>query len=160
MSAAPDTIAAAATAPGRGGIGVVRISGPRSARSLRDLGRLPAPRFALPRRVRGCRWHTWTRPRAVFPAPHSFTGEDVVELHAHGARVVLDLLVACAIALGARHARPGEFSERAFLNGKLDLVQAEAIADLVERARRAARAALRCLAGRVLARASTRRGGR
>ena len=154
MSAQPhdatDTIVAVATGAGAGGIGVVRISG----RDARRIGRALCGRPLRVRRVEGARFRdasgeTIDRGLALaFAAPKSFTGEDVVELHAHGARVVLEQLVACAIAHGARHARPGEFSERAFLNGKLDLVQAEAIADLVAASSaQQARAAQRSLAG-------------
>jgi len=147
---APDTIAAVATPPGVGGVGIVRISGPNApgiARTL--LGRLPVARHASFARFRGTDGSTLDEGLALyFPAPHSFTGEHVLELHGHGGPVVLDLVLQAALALGARPARPGEFSERAFLNGKLDLAQAEAIADLIESAStEAARAALRSLQG-------------
>ena len=147
---APDTIAAVATPPGTGGVGIVRISGPNApgiARAL--LGRLPVARHASFARFRGTDGSTLDEGLALyFPAPHSFTGEHVLELHGHGGPVVLDLVLQAALAVGARPARPGEFSERAFLNGKLDLAQAEAIADLIESASaEAARAALRSLQG-------------
>jgi len=146
----PDTIAAIATPPGIGGIGIVRISGPdvpEIARAL--LGRLPAARHASFARFRSADDSTLDEGLALyFPAPHSFTGEHVLELHGHGGPVVLDLVLQAVLAHGARTARPGEFSERAFINGKLDLAQAEAVADLIESASaEAARAALRSLQG-------------
>lgn len=147
MSAAA-TIAALATPPGLGGVAVLRISGPTVpaiARSI--LGGVPQPRYATWRKFLDADGRLIDHGLALFfPAPHSFTGEDVLELHAHGAPVVVDLLLKCALALGARLARPGEFSERAFLNGKIDLAQAEAIADLInagsEAAARSAAASL------------------
>ena len=147
---ARDTIAAVATPPGIGGVGIVRISGPsvpEIARAL--LGRLPAARHASFSRFRNADGSTLDEGLALyFPAPHSFTGEHVLELHGHGGPVVLDLLLQAVLAHGARPARPGEFSERAFLNGKLDLAQAEAVADLIESASaEAVRAALRSLDG-------------
>lgn len=147
---ATDTIVAVATPPGRGGVGVVRVSGG----SLHDLahalcGDIPAPRRARLFEFTDAAGEPIDRGLALyFPAPHSFTGEDVLELHAHGSPVVLDRLVRRACELGARPARAGEFSERAFLNGKLDLAQAEAVADLIAaRSDAQARAALRSLAG-------------
>jgi tRNA modification GTPase len=150
MTVAQDTIAAIASAPGAGGVGIVRLSGPAALRIARTL----CARALTPRHAHHVRFHD-ADDRIIddgialaFPAPRSFTGEDVVELQAHGSPVVLQQLVARACALGARHARPGEFSERAFLNGKLDLAQAEAIADLIAAAdARAARAARRSLDG-------------
>ncbi len=147
-----DTIAAIATPPGRGGIGIVRVSGPQVraiAEGLLDGGRLPPPRRAAFRAFRDADGTVIDEGIALyFPAPRSYTGEEVLELHAHGSPVVLDLLLARACALGARPARPGEFTERAFLNGKLDLAQAEAVADLIDAANAAAaRAARRTLAG-------------
>ena len=146
----PDTIAAIATAPGAGGVGIVRLSGPQALAIATVLcGRAPAPRRAL-RAEFGDGDGTVIDDGIVlaFPGPHSFTGEDVAELQAHGSPVLLRRLVERCCALGARPARPGEFSERAFLNGKLDLVQAEAIADLIAAADlRAARAARRSLEG-------------
>jgi tRNA modification GTPase len=145
-----DTIAAVATPPGRGGIGVVRISGPRT-RAIAEgvLGKLPAPHRASFARFRDADGQAIDEGLALFfPAPHSYTGEDVLELHGHGGPVVLDMLLSRALALGARPARAGEFTERAFLNGRLDLAQAEAVADLIDAgSQAAARAALRSLEG-------------
>lgn len=141
---------APATAPGRGGIGIVRVSGPSTRRIATEiLGNLPEARHATVAVFAGTGGLTVDVGIALyFPAPASFTGEDVLELHGHGGPVVMDLLIARAVELGARHARPGEFSERAFHNGKLDLVQAEAIADLISAgSAEAARAALRSLSG-------------
>jgi len=146
-----DTIAALATPPGRGGVGVIRISGPRAGAVAEALAPpLPRPREAALRAFRGRDGSTVDRGLVLyFPGPRSFTGDDVVELQAHGSPVVLDELLAAAFAAGARHARPGEFSERAFLNGRMDLAQAEAVADLIEAgSRSAARAALASLEGR------------
>jgi tRNA modification GTPase len=145
-----DTIAAVATPPGRGGIGVVRISGPAvSAIARALLGAAPKPRHATLATFRAAHGEPIDQGLALyFPAPHSFTGEDVLELHGHGGPVVIDLLLARALELGARLARPGEFSERAFLNDKLDLAQAEAIADLINASSAtAARSALASLNG-------------
>ncbi|MGD8615368.1 MAG: tRNA uridine-5-carboxymethylaminomethyl(34) synthesis GTPase MnmE [Gammaproteobacteria bacterium] len=145
-----DTIAALATPPGRGGIGVIRISGPEVPGIARQLlGALPVPRLAGLHRFRTLGGEIIDTGLALyFDAPHSFTGEHVLELQAHGGRVVLDRLLARVLALGARQARPGEFSERAFLNDKLDLAQAEAIADLIDSTTvQAARAASRSLQG-------------
>jgi len=149
-----DTIAAIATAPGRGGIGVIRISGPEAGRILAAVcGALPPPRQAT---LTDFREHDPVAPGTVldrgialyFPGPHSFTGEDVAELQGHGGPVVLDLLLQSVLRHGARLARPGEFSERAFLNGKIDLAQAEAIADLIDSSTaHAARNAMRSLQG-------------
>ncbi len=145
-----DTIAAIATAAGAGGVGIIRLSGPRAAAIAAQLG---APRLR-PRHAHYARWRDAAGEviddglALWFPAPNSFTGEEVVELQGHGGAVVLRQLLARCIALGARQARPGEFSERAFLNGKLDLAQAEAIADLIAAGdTRAARAARRSLDG-------------
>ncbi|MEW5838807.1 MAG: tRNA uridine-5-carboxymethylaminomethyl(34) synthesis GTPase MnmE [Pseudomonadota bacterium] len=151
MSSHPsDTIVAVATAQGRGGVGVVRVSGalaPAIATAL--LGDLPAPRRAVHRAFRNTQGEALDDGLALyFPAPHSFTGEDVLELQGHGGMVVLDRIVRACLAQGARLARPGEFSERAFLNDKLDLAQAEAIADLIEAgSEAAAKAALASLQG-------------
>lgn len=150
-----DTIVAVATPPGRGGIGVIRISGPAACDIAQTvLGHLPKPRYA-----EYCRFYDEDQLALdqglalYFPNPHSFTGEDVIELHAHGGPVLLDQIVQRILRLGARLARPGEFSERAFLNEKLDLAQAEAIADLIDAAsKQAARAALRSLQGEFSAR--------
>jgi tRNA modification GTPase len=147
---AADTIAAVATAPGRGGIGIVRVSGrdcPHIAERL--LARIPAPRTAELHRFRDATGEPIDEGIALyFPAPASFTGEDVLELHGHGGPVVMDLLLRRVLELGARSAEPGEFTQRAFLNDKLDLAQAEAVADLIDSgSARAARAALRSLQG-------------
>ncbi len=150
MSADNVTIVAIATPPGRGGIGVVRVSGASTRHmAVALLGCVPLPRQALYRSFRSADGEPIDTGLALFfDAPHSFTGEDVLELHAHGGPMVLDLLVRRCVELGARPARPGEFSERAFLNDKLDLAQAEAIADLIDSAtEQAARAALRSLQG-------------
>ena len=150
VHAGADTIAAIATASGAGGIGVLRVSGPIAAAIARTLlGRDPTPRHAHFRAFLDADGGVLDRGLLLlFPAPHSYTGEDVLELHAHGSPVVLRLLLARVVGLGARHARPGEFSERAFLNGKLDLAQAEAVADLIASgSEAAARAAQRSLDG-------------
>jgi len=143
-----DTIVAIATATGAGGVGVLRVSGRRCSEIAAGLGiaRL-RPRHAHYARFGDVDGSIIDDGLALwFPGPRSFTGEDVLELQGHGSPVVLCQLLARCIALGARQARPGEFSERAFLNGKLDLAQAEAIADLIaagdERAARAARRSL------------------
>jgi len=145
------TIAAVATPPGRGGIGIVRISG-AAVRHIAAglLGKLPKPRHASFANFLDAASQPIDQGLAIFfPAPHSFTGEDVLELHGHGGPVVLDMLLNRALELGAQLARPGEFSERAFLNGKLDLAQAEAVADLIEAgSETAARSALHSLEGR------------
>ena len=145
-----DTIAALATARGRGGIGVVRVSGPKVAEiSRRILGELPAPRHAHLARFRDAAGEAIDEGLALyFPAPHSYTGEPVLELQGHGGAVVLQALLGACLDAGARLAEPGEFTRRAFLEGKLDLAQAEAVADLIDAAsREAARAALRSLTG-------------
>ena len=145
-----ETIAAVATAPGRGAVGILRLSGPAAFSIAESLaGSLPAPRLATLRTFRGKDGAAIDQGLLlVFPAPNSYTGENVVELQGHGGPVLLDLLLRCACAHGARIARPGEFSERAFLNGRLDLVQAEAIADLINAStRQAAQAAHRSLEG-------------
>ena len=128
-----DTIVAAATPPGTGGVGIVRISGDDVERIARAvLGSLPEPRTATYRNFRNAAGERVDVGLALyFPTPASFTGESVLELHGHGGPVVISLLVDTVIELGARQAEPGEFSRRAFLNDKLDLVQAEAIADLI-----------------------------
>ncbi len=145
-----DTIVAQATPPGRGGVGIVRVSGPACAAIAQALmGQTPVPRWAHYGRFLDADGDTLDLGLALFfLAPRSFTGEDVLELHGHGSPVVMDLLIARVCALGARPARPGEFSERAFLNDKIDLTQAEAIADLIEAdSVAAARASLRSLQG-------------
>lgn len=145
-----DTIAAIATAPGRGAIGIVRMAGPGVVAIARAvLGKMPAPKMALLARFKDADGTAIDAGLALyFQAPRSFTGEDMLELHAHGGPAVLHRLLARACALGARPARPGEFTERAFLNNKLDLAQAEAVADLIDSAStRAARCAVRSLTG-------------
>jgi tRNA modification GTPase len=145
-----DTIAAIATAPGRAGIGIVRLSGARvPAIAAALLGRLPPPRHATLASFREAAGEPIDRGIALyFPGPRSFTGEDVLELHAHGGPVVLGLLLERAFELGARAAEPGEFALRAFLNDKMDLAQAEAVADLVAAgSAQAARAAGRARGG-------------
>ena len=147
---AQDTIVAIATAPGAGGVGIVRLSGPRAATIGQQVcGRALRPRIAQYARFRDAAGETLDDGIALrFVAPASFTGEDVVELQGHGGPVLLRALVERCVALGARQAQPGEFSQRAFLNGKLDLAQAEAIADLIAASdARAARAARRSLDG-------------
>ncbi|MBY0340104.1 MAG: tRNA uridine-5-carboxymethylaminomethyl(34) synthesis GTPase MnmE, partial [Rhodocyclaceae bacterium] len=129
-----DTIAAIATAHGRGGIGVVRVSGEAlAAFALALCGRSPAPRQATLASFRGADGAVIDQGLILyFPGPNSFTGEDVIELQGHGGPVVMQMLLARCVELGARIASPGEFSQRAFLNDKLDLAQAEAIADLID----------------------------
>lgn len=148
--ASSETIAAIATPSGRGAIGIVRVSGPQ-ARTIATaiLGFDPTPRKAHFARFLDANGDTLDEGLALlFVAPHSFTGEDVLELQGHGSPVVLDRLLKRVVGLGARLARPGEFSERAFLNDKLDLAQAEAIADLIaSHTEAAARSALRSLEG-------------
>lgn len=139
--ATADTIVAIATAPGRGAVGIVRLSGPRAIDMVRAICRaeLPASRVAALRSFHDERGQQLDRGLTlIFPAPNSYTGEDVVELQAHGGPVVLDLILRAACGQGARLAHPGEFSERAFLNDRLDLVQAEAVADLIDASSRAA----------------------
>jgi tRNA modification GTPase len=145
-----DTIVAAATPPGRGAVGIVRASGPgvpRIARAL--LGQLPEPRHALHARFLDGAGAALDEGLALFfPAPNSYTGEDVLELHGHGGAVAIESLIARVLELGARRALPGEFTQRAYLNDKLDLAQAEAVADLIDAgSEAAARAALRSLQG-------------
>src|SRR6516165_8075570 len=145
-----DTIVAAATPPGRGGVGIVRISGPKAPELAAILlGELPAPRRATFARFLDGQQDPIDAGLALFfPAPHSYTGEHVLELHGHGGPLVMEALVGRAVELGARRALPGEFTQRAFLNEKLDLAQAEAIADLIDAgSREAARAAMRSLQG-------------
>lgn len=143
-------IAAVATAPGRGGIGVVRISGPALADMARLLtGRALQPRVATLAQFRDGTGAVLDQGIAIhFPAPQSFTGEDVLELQGHGGPVVMQQLLTRCLELGARLAEPGEFTRRAFLNEKLDLAQAEAVADLIEASTAAAaRSAIRSLSG-------------
>jgi tRNA modification GTPase len=145
-----DTIVAAATPPGRGGVGIVRISGPKVPELAAVLvGELPKARHASFTRFLDAQREPIDAGIALFfPAPHSYTGEHVLELHGHGGPLVMEALVSRALELGARRALPGEFTQRAFLNDKLDLAQAEAIADLIDAgSRAAARAAMRSLQG-------------
>lgn len=145
-----ETIVAVATPAGRGGVGVVRVSGDAArAIAVQVCGIEPTPRHAHFVTFHAADGGALDRGLALyFPAPHSFTGEDVLELQAHGSPVVLDRLLRRVCELGARPARAGEFSERAFMNGKLDLVQAEAVADLIaSRSQAQADAALRSLEG-------------
>jgi tRNA modification GTPase len=144
------TIAAVATAPGRGGIGVIRLSGRHLLPLAEQLaGKTPTPRVATLATFRDAAGQAIDHGLLLFfPGPHSFTGEDVLELQGHGGPVVLRLLLARCLDLGARLAEPGEFTRRAFLNGKLDLAQAEAVADLIDASTTAAaRGALRSLEG-------------
>ncbi len=146
-----DTIVAIATPPGRGGIGIIRVSGPKACFIAQKLTHHTTlkPRFA-----QYCSFYSETNELLdeglllYFKAPHSFTGEDVVELQVHGSPIVLDRLIKESVQSGARLAHPGEFSERAFLNDKIDLTQAEAIADLIQAtSQTAARMAVRSLQG-------------
>jgi tRNA modification GTPase len=147
---APATIAAIATPAGRGGVGIVRVSGSDLAAFAAALaGKTPAPRRAMRADFHAADGSPIDSGLMLyFPAPASFTGEDVLELHGHGGPVVMGLLLARCLELGARLAEPGEFSRRAFLNGKLDLAQAEAVADLIDASTAAAaRSATRSLTG-------------
>ncbi len=150
MAKTEDTIVAAATPPGIGGVGIVRVSGGRAAKIARAmLGSLPEARVATYASFKNRAGEELDQGLALwFPAPASFTGESVLELHGHGGPVVVAALVDAAVELGARLAEPGEFTKRAFLNDKLDLAQAEAVADLITSSTaQAARAALRSLSG-------------
>lgn len=150
MPPVAETIAAVATAQGRGGVGIVRVSGPLASKLAQAIcQRELQPRYAHYGPFFADAQQVLDEGLALyFPGPNSFTGEDVLELQGHGGPVVLDLLLRRCVQLGARLARPGEFSERAFLNDKLDLAQAEAIADLIEASsEQAARNALRSLQG-------------
>ncbi|WP_251975815.1 tRNA uridine-5-carboxymethylaminomethyl(34) synthesis GTPase MnmE [Salinicola avicenniae] len=151
-----DTIAALATPPGRGGVGIVRVSGVAAATLAASiLGYTPTPRHAHYGAFHGDSGLIDEGIALYFPGPHSFTGEDVLELQGHGGPVLMDMLLERCVQLGARLARPGEFSERAFLNDKLDLAQAEAIADLIDASSRAAAEnALRSLQGEFSTRVS------
>jgi tRNA modification GTPase len=140
-----DTIAAIATPVGRGGIGVVRVSGPAVPRIASEiLGRVPEPRLAT-----YAPFADIDKGIALyFPAPHSYTGEEVLELQGHGGPMVMQMVLGACLDAGARLAEPGEFTRRAFLEGKLDLAQAEAVADLIDAAtQEGARSALRSLSG-------------
>ena len=145
-----DTIAAVATPAGRGGIGVVRVSGPRAADIAQQItGSVPRPRVATLARFTDEHGVPIDEGIALyFPGPHSYTGEDVVELQGHGGPVVMGMLLSACLDAGARLAEPGEFTRRAFLEGRLDLAQAEAVADLIDASsQEAARSALRSLSG-------------
>lgn len=145
-----ETIAAIATAPGRGGIGVIRLSGQDLLVLAQTLcGKQPSPRLATLADFRAADGRLIDSGLLLFfPAPHSYTGEEVLELQAHGGTVVLHMLLARCLDLGARLAEPGEFTRRAYLNGKLDLAQAEAVVDLIDAATEAAaRSAVRSLHG-------------
>jgi tRNA modification GTPase len=145
-----DTIVAAATPPGRGGIGIVRVSGPKAPEiAAVMLGEVPQPRrVTFSRFMDGQQQPIDAGLALFFPAPYSYTGEHVLELHAHGGPLVLEAVIVRALELGARRAQAGEFTQRAFLNDKLDLAQAESIADLIDAgSREAARAAMRSLQG-------------
>ena len=145
-----ETIVAAATPPGRGGVGIVRVSGPKVPEfAAIVLGDLPAARRAVFARFLDAHREPIDAGLALFfPGPHSYTGEHVLELQGHGGPLVLEALVARLVELGARRAHPGEFTQRAFLNDKLDLAQAEAIADLIDAgSKEAVRAAMRSLQG-------------
>ncbi len=146
----PDTIAAIATAGGAGGIGVVRVSGPAvQLIAAQVLGSCPAPRHASYLDFKQANGDLIDRGIAIFyPNPHSYTGEDVLELQAHGGTALMQILLARCIALGARQAEPGEFTRRAYLNDKIDLAQAEAVADVINAATiEAAKSAVRSLSG-------------
>jgi len=146
-----DTICAVATPAGRSGVGIVRISGPLSSSICKTiLGKVPKPRYANYSEFRDKNGLVLDKGIALFfPAPNSFTGEDVLELQGHGGNYVLNSILKTCLLAGARVARPGEFSERSFLNEKIDLVQAEAIADLIDaNSEQAASSAVRSLTGR------------
>lgn len=151
----PDTIVAVASAPGRGAVGVIRVSGPQVPQiALGLLGTLPAPRHARFCSFLDARGHSIDAGLALyFPSPASYTGEHVLEIQGHGGALIIDLVLQRLLELGCRMARPGEFSERAFLNGKIDIAQAEAIADLIDAGTAAAaRAAVRSMQGEFSAR--------
>ena len=135
MYSPDDTIVAIATPPGRGGLGVVRLSGPEAHRVALDLtGRVErlTPRHATFARTTAASGAADQVVLTYFEAPHSYTGEDVVEISAHGSPVLLRALVDAAMAAGGRLAEPGEFTFRAYLNGRINLVQAEAVRDLID----------------------------
>ncbi len=146
-----DTIVAIATPPGKGGVGIIRLSGLKAYAIAQELN---AHKELQPRLATYCSFYGLHKElidqglMIYFKAPHSFTGEDVIEIHGHGSPVILDLLIKQSVLAGARLAKPGEFSERAFLNDKIDLTQAEAIADLINSSSQtAARMAVRSLQG-------------
>lgn len=150
MADSGDTISAIATAPGKSGVGIVRLSGPRSRSIAQTIARIsPVPRHAHYCAFRDAQGRLIDRGILLyFKSPESYTGEDTVEFQAHGGQIVLGLLLKETLALGARIAKPGEFTERAFLNHKIDLVQAEAVSDLINSvSAQAARSAARSLEG-------------
>jgi tRNA modification GTPase len=145
-----DTIAAIATPSGSGGIGIIRVTGPLTSK----IARLITGLELTPRHAHFCTFQSEDKQAIdqgiaiLFRGPASYTGEDMLELHGHGGRIVLQMVLQRLVELGARHARPGEFTERAFMNGKLDLLQAEAVADLINSmSTQAARGALQSLEG-------------
>jgi len=151
----PDTIVAVASAPGRGAVGVIRVSGPAVPQiAIGILGALPAPRHARFSSFLDAYGASVDAGLALyFPAPASYTGEHILELQGHGGALVVDMVLKRLLELGCRMARPGEFSERAFVNGKIDIAQAEAIADLIDAgSTAAARAAVRSMQGEFSAR--------
>ncbi|WP_045463464.1 tRNA uridine-5-carboxymethylaminomethyl(34) synthesis GTPase MnmE [Vibrio hyugaensis] len=154
-----DTIVAQATAPGRGGVGIIRVSGPKANQvALEVTGKTLKPRYAEYLPFQSESGSVLDQGIALyFPNPHSFTGEDVLELQGHGGPVVMDMLIKRILGIeGVRAARPGEFSERAFLNDKMDLTQAEAIADLIDASsEEAAKSALQSLQGQFSQRIQT-----
>jgi tRNA modification GTPase len=150
MSNSESTICALASSIGKGGIGVVRVSGSLSQTiAQKMLGFVPKPRYAHYGSFFDNNHAEVDKGIALFfPGPNSFTGEDVLEFQGHGGMSVMRSLIESSIALGAKPAEPGEFSKRAFLNGKMDLVQAEAVADIIEaNSEQASRSALRSLSG-------------
>jgi tRNA modification GTPase len=158
----PDTIVAVASAAGRGAVGVVRVSGPLVPQIAAGiLGVLPAPRRARFSKFLDARGRSLDEGLALyFPSPASYTGEHVLELQGHGGTLVVDMLLKRLLELGCRMARPGEFSERAYLNGKIDIAQAEAIADLIDAGTTAAaRAAVRSMQGEFSARVAELKDG-
>ena len=154
-----DTIVAQSTPYGYGGIGVVRLSGSKSIKIIQALSKTkntPGDRTALKTTIFSGKRIIDETVVVCYKKPKSFTGEDVVELHSHGSPIVLDHLLGCAVKLGARLAGPGEFTQRAYLNGRIDLTQAEAVADLIESdSLMSARAAVRSLQGEFSAQINT-----
>lgn len=145
-----ETIAAQATPAGKGGVAIIRVSGPKVAAAINHvLRKTPQPRLAIHTPFYDEKGEVIDEGLALyFPQPHSFTGEDVLELHAHGGPVIVDMLLEQLLQLNIRLAKPGEFTERAFHNNKIDLTQAEAIADLIDASsRKAAKLAVRSLQG-------------
>lgn len=158
MKANTDTIAAIATPPGRGGVGVIRISGKNLANlAVAILGKLPKPRYATLSKFLDENGRVIDHGIALyFPSPHSYTGEDVLELQGHGGAAVMNLLLNCCLSAGARLAQPGEFTLRAYLNNKIDLVQAESVVDMIEASTaEAARCAANSLQGHFSAKIET-----